>query len=87
MYDITGQAVSGELLQVIRSVDDMEGLEAWHRWTGKCSPKSMARAERLVGQVTNPPRVSDLNEAESEVGEDPQARLQGELLRRREGRR
>ncbi len=34
---------------------------------GKYSPKSMARAVRFVGRVTNPPRVTDLLKPESEV--------------------
>ncbi len=67
IYDILCQAVSGQPLQVIRSVDDMEGLQAWHKLADNYSPKSMARAVRLVGQVTNPPRVMDLSKAESEM--------------------
>ena len=67
IYDIVCQAVSGEPLQVIRSVDDMEGLQAWHKLARKYSPKSLARAVQLVGQITNPPKVSDLSKAESEL--------------------
>ena len=67
LYDIICQAVSGEALQVVRSVDDMEGLDAWNKLHRKYSPKTMARAVRLVGQVTNPAKITDLTKAESQL--------------------
>ena len=67
IYDLLCQAVKGDPLQLIKSVDDMEGLKAWYKLTGKYSPKSMARAVRLVGQVTNPTKIGDLNKAETEL--------------------
>ena len=67
IYDILCQAVSGDPLQAVRSVDDMEGLKAWGKLAAKYSPRSMARAVRLVGQVTNPTKITDLNKAEAEL--------------------
>ena len=67
IFDIICQAVSGEPLQIIRIVEDTEGLEAWWKLTSKYSPKSTARAVRLVGQVKNPPKVTNLSKAESEL--------------------
>ena len=67
IFDVLCQAVSGEALQVIRTVDDMEGFEAWQKLVGKYSPKSMARAVRIVGMVTNPPKITDLTKAEAEL--------------------
>ncbi len=67
IYDLMCQSISGEPLQIIRAVDDMEGLDAWAKLAGKYSPKSLAIAVRLVGMVTNPPRVTDLSKAEMEL--------------------
>jgi len=67
IYDLLCQAVKGDPLQAVKSIDDMEGLKAWHKLTAKYSPKSMARAVRLVGQVTNPAKITDLSRAEAEL--------------------
>jgi len=67
LFDLMCQAVTEEPLQVVRSVEDMEGMEAWRKVFRKYSPKTMARAVRLVGQVTNPPKVVVLGKAESEL--------------------
>ena len=67
IYDLICQCVTGEPLQIVRSVDDMEGLAAWRKLAGKYSPKSMARAVRLVGHVTNPQKIADLTKVESEL--------------------
>ena len=67
LYDLLCQQVGGEALQMVRAVDDMEGLEAWSRIHKKYSPKTMARAVRLVGQVTSPAKVVDLKYVESEL--------------------
>ena len=64
IFDVLCQAVHGEALQLIRLTADMDGLTAWRRIYAKYSPKTMARAIRLIGQVTNPPRVKDLAQAE-----------------------
>ncbi len=57
IHDLLCQAVTAEPLKVIRTVEDMEGLEAWHKLVRQYSPKSMVRAVRLVGQVTHPPKA------------------------------
>jgi len=67
IFDLLCQALAGEPLQAVRSVDDMEGLAAWYKLASKYSPRSMARAVRLVGQVTNPPKILDLKRAEAEL--------------------
>ena len=67
IFDLLCQAVSGEALQLVRAVEDMEGLEAWAKIVRKYNPRSMARAVRLVGQVTNPPKIVDLAKVESEL--------------------
>ena len=45
-----------EALQLVRTVDDMERFRAWSKLYRKYAPKTMARAIRMVGQVTNPPK-------------------------------
>ena len=67
LYDILCQACQGEALTCLRSVKDMKGLEAWSKIYKKFNPKTMARAIRLVGAVTNPPRVKDIKDAEAEL--------------------
>ena len=65
LYDILCQCCSGEALQVIRTVTEMQGWEAWSKLHRKYQPRSMARAIRLVGLVTNPPKVNDLKDVET----------------------
>jgi hypothetical protein len=67
LYDLICQSVSGEALTLVRSVSDMEGASAWNKLFRKYNPKTMARAIRLVGQVTNPPKIKDLQSAEAEL--------------------
>ena len=65
LYDLLCQACTGDALSCIRSVDDMRGLTAWHRLYKKYNPKTMARAIRLVGAVTHPPKVKELRNVEA----------------------
>ena len=65
MYDLLCQACTGDALSCIRAVDDMRGLTAWHKLYKKYNPKTMARAIRLVGAVTHPPRVKELKNVEA----------------------
>ena len=55
LYDIMCQACQGEALSIMRTVDDMRGLEAWSKLYKKFNPRTLARAIRLVGAVTTPP--------------------------------
>ena len=48
LYDLICQACSGEALTLLRSVEDMKGLTAWHKLRNKFNPKTMARAIRLA---------------------------------------
>lgn len=65
LYDVTCQACQGEALAVIQTVDDMEGLEAWAKLYNNLTPRTLARAIRLVGAVTNPPKVKEVKDAEA----------------------
>ena len=67
LYDLLCQAVVGEPLQVIKTVEDMDGFNAWLKLMRKYSPKSLARAVRLVGQVTAPTKISDITKAEAQL--------------------
>ena len=67
LYDILCQACTGEALSLVRSVDDMLGLTAWNKLYRKYNPRTMARAIRLVGAATNPPKIKDLKDAETEL--------------------
>ena len=65
IFDLLCHCCSGEALAVIRSVDDMDGMKAWFKMYKKYQPKTMARAIRLVGQVTNPPKIADIKDTEA----------------------
>ena len=65
LYDIMCQACQGEELSVVRTVEDMRGLEAWAKLYKKFNPRTLARAIRLVGAVTNPPKIKRLRDAET----------------------
>ena len=65
LFDLLCQTCRGEALAVIRTVADMKGLTAWHKLFTKYNPKTMARAIRLVGVVTNPPKIRELKDAEA----------------------
>ena len=67
IYDVLCQYLGGEALQLVRTVDDMEGFRAWSKLYRKYAPKTMARAIRMVGQVTNPPKVKELRDVEREL--------------------
>ncbi len=56
--DLLCQAVTAEPLQTtIRMVEDMEGLEACRNLVARYIPKSLARAVRLMGKLTMPPKA------------------------------
>ena len=67
IYDVLRQYLGGEALQLVRTVDDMEGFRAWSNLYRKYAPKTMARAIRMVGQVTNPPKVKEPRYVEREL--------------------
>jgi hypothetical protein len=64
LYDVLCQVCLGEALSVIRVVDDCRGFLAWQKLYRKYNPRTMARAIRLMGEVTSPPKVRDLSEVE-----------------------
>lgn len=67
LYDILCQNTTGEALSVIKMVGDMEGIKAWQVLFKKYNPKTMARGVRLLCEVTNPPKIKDLSNIESEI--------------------
>ena len=69
IYDVLCQYVGGEALQLVWTVDDVDGLRAWSKLYRKYAPKTMARAIRMVGQVTNPPKEEKAKALTKEFGE------------------
>ena len=57
------QCVGGEALQLVRTVDDGQ-VSSLDQAVPEVRPKTMARAIRMVGQVTNPPKVKELRDVE-----------------------
>ena len=50
LYDILCQYCIGDALRLVRSVDDMRGIEAWQKLFNKYNPRTMARGLRLLTQ-------------------------------------
>ena len=67
LYEVLCQFCSGEALSVIKGVPDMEGIEAWRRLRRKYNPRTMARGVRMLCEVTNPSKVTSLNDVEMEI--------------------
>ena len=65
LYDALCQQCSGDAMTVIRSVDGCGGFVAWYRLHRKYNPRTMARAIRLMSEVTSPPPVRDLREVDA----------------------
>lgn len=67
VFELLVNATSGDDLQIVRAVEDSGGFEAWWRLIHERGPRSVARAVRLVGMVTSPPKVMDLAKVEAEI--------------------
>lgn len=67
LYDILCQCCTGEALSVIKMVGDMRGFVAYQTLFKKYNPKTMARGVRLLCEVTNPPKVKDMTNIETEI--------------------
>ena len=65
LYDVLCQAVSGEAMSVVRSVEDCKGFVAWYQLYRKFNPKTAARAIRLMAEVCSPVRIKELCEIDS----------------------
>ena len=77
LYDILSWYCTGEALSVIKGVTSFEGFLAWQKLHWKYNPKTMARAIRLMTDVTWPKQVKSgrwrretrVRKLESEFGE------------------
>ena len=56
------------------------GRVSWSKLYRKYAPKTMARAIRMVGQVTNPPKVKELQDVERELKTWPFTKEFGETF-------
>jgi hypothetical protein len=65
LFDVLCQQCCGDAMSVVRSVDGCGGFVAWFKLHRKYNPRTMARAIRLMGEVTNPPPVRDLREVDA----------------------
>ena len=67
LYDIICSSCTGEALSIVQTVADFQGFSAWHKLRKKFNPRTMARAIRLVGQVTNPAKIKELKDVKAEI--------------------
>jgi hypothetical protein len=65
LYDVLCQQCSGDAMSVVRSVDGCGGFVAWYKLHRKYNPRTMARAIRLMGEVTSPPPVRDIRDVDA----------------------
>ena len=67
LYDVLCQYCTGEALMIVRSVDDMQGINAWQKLFRKYNPKTMARGLRVLVEAVNPPKAKGLHDVELAV--------------------
>ena len=63
VYDVLRR----EALQLVRTLENMEGFRAWSKMYQKYALKMMARTIWMVGQVTNLPKVKELRDVDREL--------------------
>ena len=59
LYDILSQYCTGEARSVIKGVTSFEGFLTWQKLHWKYNPKTMARAIRLMTDVTGTKQVKE----------------------------
>ena len=67
LYNILSQYCTGEALNVIKGITTFEGFHAWQKLYRKYNPKTMARAIRLMTDVTGPKPVKEIREVEAAI--------------------
>ena len=67
LYNILSQYCTGEALTIVRGVNTFEGFLAWQKLYRKFSPKTMARAIRLMSEVASPRTIKDLKDVEEAI--------------------
>ena len=67
MYNILSQYCTGEALNVIKGITSFQGFHAWQKLYRKYNPKTMARAIRLMTDVTGPKPVKEIREVEAAI--------------------
>ena len=67
LYNILSPYCTGEALTIVRGVTTFEGFVAWKRLHKKFSPKTMARAIRLMTEVASPKTVREFQEVEEAI--------------------
>ena len=67
LYNILSQYCTGEALNVIKGITTFEGFHAWQKLHKKYNPKTMARAIRLMTDVTGPRPVKEIREVEAAI--------------------
>ena len=65
LYDILSQYCTA--LSVIKGVTSFEGFLAWQKLHRKYNPKTVARAVRLMTDVTGPKQVKEIREVEAAI--------------------
>ena len=67
LYDILCQHCMGDALRIVRSVDDMCGIEAWQKLFKKYNPRTKSKGLRMLTQTVNPLRANELSEVDGVV--------------------
>ena len=54
LYDLLCTVVKDEAMSLVRSVDEFRGFKAWYKLHMKYNPRTMARAIKLMSEVSSP---------------------------------
>ena len=57
--------VKDEAMTVVRSEDELRGFRAWYKLLFKYNPRTMARAIKLMEEVSSPGQVKNVSEVET----------------------
>ena len=67
LYNLLCQYCRGPAQSILRSVEDCCGLTAWQKLHRVYNPMTVARTIQALGDVTRPPRVTDMSLAEAAI--------------------
>ena len=73
LYDLLINICTGDALAIIVATEDCRGYVAWQRLANKCTAKTMARAIKLVSQVTCPQKIRSIKDVEARLDKREEA--------------
>jgi hypothetical protein len=59
LFDILVQHCKGDAGEIVRSIDERQGLTAWHKLYARYNPRTATRMIQIVEEVVSPPKIKD----------------------------